>query len=487
MRSGQHTPRPSDRGRGAPSRGGDGARPTGARQPGEVGSEPASPTPPVEGAPIAAHGAAGQEDVDRTVRYQKALLEAEVEASIDGILVVSETGDILSHNRRFAEMWGLPPDVVQSGSDRVALAAAVWQIADPDAFRDRVDYLYAHPDEVARDEIALRDGRVFDRHSAPVLGPAGEHYGRVWFFRDVTAERRHADELRAARRAAEGALADLRQAQDRLVQQEKLAGLGRMASGIAHELQNPLNFVVNFADAVVEAAGELEAALAASPARPAGEALADATDALGDVVGNARRIAAHGRRAAGVVRAILDHTRVRPGRWEAVDVNALVTEGAARAADTSRRRHGGLAVDLELDLDPAAATVAGSADELGRAVSNLVSNALEAVAEHARREGAPRYTPRVVVRTRRRGARVEVAVEDNGGGLDEAARERLFEPFYTTKPPGHGNVGLGLALAREIVVGGHGGQLEADSGDGEGTRFIVTLAAHQVGEPQPVR
>src|SRR5690606_6174803 len=157
-----------------------------------------SPTSADEGLVVNARDVTERVEAERALRFQKTLLEAEGEASIDGILVISDEGRILSFNARFVEMWGIPSEVLEARSDEAALQAVLDRLVDPDAFLARVDYLYAHPDEIARDEIALLDGRVFDRYSAPVKSREGDYYGRIWFFRDVTPERRHAQELEAA-------------------------------------------------------------------------------------------------------------------------------------------------------------------------------------------------------------------------------------------------------------------------------------------------
>jgi PAS domain-containing protein len=192
-------------------------------------------------------------EAEETLRLQKTLLEAQSEASIDGILVVRDDGKILSYNQRFVDLWKIPPEVVAARTDEAALQAVLDQLHDPEAFLERVDHLYRNPHVRARDEIVLHDGRVFDRYSAPVISSEGNYYGRIWFFRDMTTQKRHAEELEQARQEAEDAreeasryarslehsLEELRAAQARLVQQEKLASLGSLTAGIAHEIKNP--------------------------------------------------------------------------------------------------------------------------------------------------------------------------------------------------------------------------------------------------------
>ncbi len=431
-------------------------------------------------------------EAERALRFQTTLLEAQGEASIDGILVVSVEGAVLSHNRQFAEMWRIADAVLATGSDAALLASVADQVADADAFHARVAYLYAHPDETARDEIALRDGRTFDRYSAPVRSREGDLYGRIWFFRDMTAQKRHAAEAETARHEAEAAreradryaasletsLVDLHQAQDRLVQQEKLAGLGRMTAGIAHEIKNPLNFVTNFAELSIGLADELRAELAADPDRPTAEILGAAATLLDDLTSNARKIAEHGRRADAIVRGMMEHTRTKTGERREIDVNDFVEENVGLAVDGWRTKRSDLVIDVAVDLDPGAGVIQGVPQELARVLINLVSNALDAVADRA--QWPPRggeYVPRVRIATRRRGDAVEIDVRDNGTGVAETARRRLFEPFFTTKPPGEGNVGLGLSLSRDVVVDGHGGSLDVVSGEGEGSTFTVALPA----------
>ena len=422
-------------------------------------------------------------EADRALRYQKALLEAQGEASVDGILVVSPDGEVLSYNGRFVEMWAVPPAVVEGGSDAAVHSAVLGRVVDPAAFCARVDELYARPDEAARDEIALRDGRVFDRHTAPVRDAEGEAYGRVWFFRDVTAERRRAADLEAAREAAARHAADLgrsldelRSAQERLVQQEKMASLGALTAGIAHEIKNPLNFVNNFAALTRELADEA----AAEPDPAERETL------LADLRSNAEKIEAHGKRADAIVRSMMAHAR-SGGARRTVDLNALAEETAALALHGLRARQPVTEVDVDLDLSGAVGQVEAVPDDLVRVLVNLLDNAFDAIRERGATDDG--YVPTVSLSTRREGDAVVVRVADNGTGMPAEVRDRVFEPFYTTKPTGQGT-GLGLSLSYDVVTRGHGGTLVVESEEGRGTTFTVSLPTTvrpASGDPIPER
>jgi signal transduction histidine kinase len=293
--------------------------------------------------------------------------------------------------------------------------------------------------------------------------------------------------LRDALTEKDRALTALQAAQDRLVHAEKLAGLGRLTAGIAHELKNPLNFVNNFAELSVELADELEATLRSGGdgAAPEGLAhlLAEAGPLLADLRQNAAKIREHGQRADRIVRGMLLHARGNTGERTAVDLAALLTLSADAAEDAFRSRYPAAPLRVARDLAPDLGAVTVAPEALVQVVVNLLDNALDAVwrARGPARlpdGGAPAADgPAVALRARRLAdGRVEICVEDRGPGMDEATRARAFEPFYTTKPPGEGT-GLGLSLAYEIVTAGHGGTLEVETAPGRGCLFTVTLPA----------
>ncbi len=284
---------------------------------------------------------------------------------------------------------------------------------------------------------------------------------------DVLTARTRQLEEEVARRTAElaAALDDLRATQDRLVQSEKLAGLGRMTAGIAHEIKNPLNFVTNFASL----SRELLAELAEETDPDEREAL------LADLATNAEKIEGHGRRADAIVRSMMAHARNSSGERRAVDINGLVAEYAGHAVHAQRARRPDVEVGFVQELAGDVGTAEVVPQEIGRVLVNLLDNAFDAVRQRAD-ETSEGYAPAVTVSTSRADGRVAIRVQDNGSGMSETVRQRLFEPFFTTKPTGQGT-GLGLSLSHDIVVQGHRGALDVESTDGAGSTFVIALPA----------
>ena len=259
---------------------------------------------------------------------------------------------------------------------------------------------------------------------------------------------------------------ELKRTQDQLVQQEKLASLGALTAGIAHEIKNPLNFVTNFSALSTELADELAAAAEEGD-------LEEIQYLTGDLKTNAAMIEKHGRRADGIVRSMMAHARTGSGEREAADLNALVEEYVDLAYHGKRASTPGFNAEIERDLGAGVGAVEMVPQEIGRVVLNLVGNAFDATMEHAAAVNGE-YAPRVAVSTRRTGGSVEIRVADNGPGIPADVREKLFEPFFTTKDTGKGT-GLGLSMSYDIITQGHGGTLDVESTPGEGAAFVITL------------
>ncbi|HEY7155365.1 MAG TPA: response regulator [Gemmataceae bacterium] len=272
------------------------------------------------------------------------------------------------------------------------------------------------------------------------------------------AERRRSEEL-------ERALRLLKTAQDRLVAHEKLASLGALTAGIAHEIRNPLNFITNFAHLAAELVRELRARLKDTGSETA--------ELLADLEQNVAKIEEHGQRADHIVHGMLLHARSQPSQRQKTNLNTLVAESVNLAYHGLRGQDETFHVAVEMDLDRRLAPLEVSPQDLSRVVLNLMNNALYA-ANHKHRTAGPQFQPRVVVRTRDQGDAVELRFWDNGDGVPAEMLDKLFTPFFTMKPAGEGT-GLGLSISYDIVVQMHKGALRAESEEGSHAEFIVTL------------
>ena len=282
------------------------------------------------------------------------------------------------------------------------------------------------------------------------------------------------EEARRAHAAAENALTDLRRAQDRLIQAEKMASLGQLTAGIAHEIKNPLNFVNNFAGLSVELLDELKETAAPALAALDEERLAGVDEIVAMLTGNLEKIAEHGRRADGIVKSMLEHSRGESGEHRVVDLNALVEEALNLSYHGARAQDQKFNITLERDFGPAIAPVELAPQDITRVFLNLFANGFYAATKRKRGGAAPDFRPVLKVGTRELGEAVEIRIRDNGTGIPPEIRDRLFQPFFTTKPTGEGT-GLGLSISYDIVVQQHGGTITVDSQVGEFTEFAIHL------------
>ncbi len=261
----------------------------------------------------------------------------------------------------------------------------------------------------------------------------------------------------------EKAYTRLQTTQQQLIHQEKMASLGALTAGIAHEIKNPLNFITNFAGLNDELATEMREAL---------EAGASVEDLLSSIQRNSRIVVEHGQRADRIVQSMMRHASGASGERQRVRLNQLVNEYVDLAFHGVRANRPGFEVAITREFDEAAGEIELVPQQIGQVLVNLFNNAFDAVEE--RRRLGEAYSPAVKVSTHRSDGTIEIRVADNGVGIPPSVRDRIFEPFFTTKPAGSGT-GLGLSLSYEIVTRGHGGSLEVESREGEGTTFIVTL------------
>lgn len=263
----------------------------------------------------------------------------------------------------------------------------------------------------------------------------------------------------------ENTLEELRQTQNQLIQQEKLASLGELTAGIAHEIQNPLNFVNNFSEVSTELLQELKEELTEVPEI--------AQEILDDLNQNLEKISYHGKRASGIVRNMLEHSRASTGERQSVNLNALAEEYLKLSFHGLRAKDKSFNSDFKLIPDESLPEIQVIPQDLGRVLLNLCNNAFYAVQKRAA-EGQSGYKPLVTVSVEKVKNKAKITVSDNGMGIPEDVISKIFQPFFTTKPTGQGT-GLGLSLSYDIITKGHGGEIIVNSKEGEGTQFIITL------------
>jgi len=268
----------------------------------------------------------------------------------------------------------------------------------------------------------------------------------------------------------EKALTALKSTQSQLIQSEKMASLGELTAGIAHEIQNPLNFVNNFSEVNHELIEELKSERAKVKSERDEKLEADL---ITNIAENEEKIIHHGKRADAIVKGMLQHSRASTGKKELTDINALADEYLRLAYHGFRAKDKSFNAKFETDFDKTIGKINVVPQDIGRVLLNLINNAFYAVDEK-KRQPSGNYEPCVLIRTRKLKDNVEITVKDNGNGITQKVMDKIFQPFFTTKPPGQGT-GLGLSLSYDIIAKGHGGELKVNTIENEGSEFIVTL------------
>jgi PAS domain S-box-containing protein len=357
--------------------------------------------------------------------WKSALLEAQLDSSIDGILVVDGQGRRILQNRRLSELWKFPQDAREDQTNPALDDFAASQTRNPRQFAEKVTYLYDHPDESSHDEIELKDGAILDRYSAPVRDPVGKYYGRIWYFRDITEQRKMAAKL---------------------LQAQKMESIGQLAGGIAHDFNNILAAIIGNIYLIQMDAANNPAIL---------ENLANISDAT--------------RRATELVNQILTFSRKGKQERAVIALNDVVVEALKllRASVPATIR-----IKTELTTTP---TVLANATEIHQVIMNLGTNAWHAMRDQTgelKVEMAVMEVDVDFVKTHPElhpGRYVQLSVSDTGSGMDRATLEHIFEPFFTTKAVGEGT-GLGLAVVHGIMKS-HDGGIAVYSEPGKGTVF----------------
>jgi two-component system, NtrC family, sensor kinase len=389
----------------------------------------------------------------------------------DGVAMFDAEHRLAAWNRNFQQILDLPDEFVAPRptlEEHIRYLAQHGEYGDADVEGEvrRVVSAVAGPISAER---TRPDGRIIELRNDPV--PGG---GFVLMYRDITERKRAEAEIHAARDAAEGALRQLKLVQANLIQAEKMASLGQLTAGIAHEIKNPLNFVNNFAALSNELLGELrELAEPAFATLDAGTR-EEAGETIEMLSGNLDKIVEHGQRADNIVKSMLAHSRGSSGDRQEVDLNALVEESLNLAYHGARAQDQSFNIALERDFDHTLKPIELVPQDMTRVFLNLFGNGFYAANKRAHANGDAAYRPVLHVATREAGDAVEVKVRDNGTGIPATIRDKLFQPFFTTKPTGEGT-GLGLSISYDIVTQEHGGMIAVDSEEGSFTEFTIRL------------
>jgi PAS domain S-box-containing protein len=419
-----------------------------------------------------------KEITDRTraeeeLRLQKILLESQSEASLDGVLVISAEGKIISLNQHFSEIWGIADEVLVTRSGTAALQTIADNLAQPVEFLNPDDYARQRTDETCDQEVTLKDGRILHYYSAPVKSSDNVYYGRASYFRDITERKGLENQLRQA---------------------QKLESVGQLAAGISHEINTPTQYVSDNTRFLRDAFQDLlkvhEKYFQLAQACRSGAATADLlveveasaieadVDFLTQEIPKAIEQSLEGtQRISKIVQSMKDFAHPGTAVKQACDLNRAIESTITVACSEWK-----YVAEMVTDFDATLPLVPCLQGELNQVVLNMIINASHAIGDVIGDGSAGKGT--ITISTRRAGPWVEIRIGDTGTGIPEANRARIFDPFFTTKQVGKGT-GQGLSISHNVVVEKHSGTITLESEEGAGATFLIRLPLQETAQTAP--
>ncbi len=423
-----------------------------------------------------------RKQAEKALLRSNTMLEAQQEAAIDGILVVDEFRESISYNQRFIDLWHIPQSAIKTGKHEPIFDSMLEKQENPEEFVSTLEYLFEHPDKNSRNEIYLKDGKTLERYIASVISLAGDNYGKIFYFRDITERKQAEAKLRQQTQELENALLQLQHTQVQLIQSEKMSSLGQLVAGIAHEINNPVNFIDANLTYTQEYFNDLlkliEIYQKGCPDNSEAEELIQEIEfeyLQQDLPNMIHSMKTGAQRIADIVLSLRTFSRLDEAEYKTIDIHESIESTLMILQNSLEAKPERVAIVVTKDFEdlPLVECFAG---KLNQVFLNILNNAIDALEEATKNEQySENEYPHIQISTRLiQEDTVQISIVDNGSGIPEDNIKKLFDPFFTTKPVGKGT-GLGLSMSYQIIVDRHEGQLNCISTLGEGTEFQIQI------------